>query len=115
MSNTAPQSLGEAVNGSEGRTVDEVYEVLADERRRRAVASLAEARPPVDGGTLARSVAAAEADAPTEAVSDDRAKRVHAKLYHVHLPKLDAAGLVEYDAEDDTVRGVADDLDALPF
>lgn len=115
MSNTPQQSYSDAVNVPDGRTLDDVYDALADERRRHAVAVLAETRPPVDGGTLARSVAAAEVDAAPDEVSDHRTERVHAKLYHVHLPKLDDVGLVEYDSEADTIHDVADGLGDLPY
>lgn len=110
MSDSAQQPLIDAADDSDGRSVDDVYDVLADELRRHVVATLAETNTPVDGATLAQSVASADARGTS---ADDRVRQVHAKLYHVHLPKLRDAGLVEYDSETDTVEAVADDLGAL--
>lgn len=68
--------------------------------RRRVVLSVLECRAePVARDELAREVAAREADGEpsTEAVADLRVA-----LHHLHLPKLEAAGLIEYDADDGT-------------
>lgn len=109
MSDSASEPLIDAADGSDGRTVDVVYDVLANKLRRHAVETLAETHPPVDGAALAESVATADA----QEAPDDQVRAVHAKLYHVHLPKLRDAGLVEYDSDTDTVEAVADDLDDL--
>jgi hypothetical protein len=76
---------------------DGVLESLADERRRIALSVLSAADGTVDRERLAASVAArAECVSETEVPPRD-AKDVLLSLHHVHLPKLDEAGLVEYD------------------
>ncbi|MWG33872.1 DUF7344 domain-containing protein [Halomarina oriensis] len=69
--------------------LDKFYAVLADERRRRLVDHLTR----VETTSFERLVGAFAAEHPTR-------ERFSNQLYHVHLPKLSAAGLVEEDAED---------------
>ncbi|MFC6825411.1 DUF7344 domain-containing protein [Halopelagius fulvigenes] len=53
--------------------------------------------------TLAAEVVAErEGICPSE-VGDDERRTAAVKLYHVHLPKLDEAGLVSFDPEERTV------------
>lgn len=89
-----------------GRTHDDLFDALAHGRRRRVLRSLAAARLPVDVEALARDVAAREhggsADS-RETVPAEAVERVHVSLHHAHLPKLDAAGLVDYDADQNVV------------
>ncbi|NHN60231.1 hypothetical protein G9466_14260 [Halorussus sp. JP-T4] len=40
----------------------------------------------------------------------DQRQRVRAALHHTHLPKLEACGMIAYDAETEQVRNVADEL-----
>lgn len=90
--------------GSEPADVNALLSAFAHERRRLALRALREA----EGN-------AADLDALVEAVSDeagpagttadDERRDVRATLRHVHLPKLAAAGLVEYDEEAERVRG----------
>ncbi|MFB6106329.1 MAG: hypothetical protein ABEJ70_05085 [Halobacteriaceae archaeon] len=86
----------------------EVYALLADDRRRATIAVLADASPPVDFETVADRVHARLGHDP------DRRSRVTIALRHDHLPKLDGAGLVVYDASSNVVVAVAEDLAALP-
>lgn len=74
-------------------SLDRVFDVLSRSARRRVLRILVE-RAPRDRGevTLASIVAEAE---------DVESARV--ELTHVHLPKLDDAGIVEWDREAGTV------------
>lgn len=77
--------------------------VVADapHERRGTVLTLVETRNgPRERGDLAREVAASEADGEPSAEAVDE---VGVTLHHVHLPKLERAGLVEYDADDGRV------------
>lgn len=81
---------------------DEWDDVLAHDPdgRRRSVLTILESR----GGSLGRAdlaheVAAREADGEP---STETVEEVLVTLHHVHLPKLEAAGLVEYDAAEGT-------------
>lgn len=76
------------------RVDDQTFAALADARRREILLALA----------------AHEADAATldalAAVSAGDAESLRLSLYHTHLPKLEAAGLVEWDRDGfDVARG----------
>lgn len=61
--------------------LDDLFDVLADERRRRILAELVETSDATHVGLLRK-----------------RCDVDDSMLYHVHLPKMDHAGLVDYDA-----------------
>jgi len=90
-----------ADHGSRDRSLDAVFEMLRSERRRNVLYVLYQRAGPVQASTLADEVAAREGAEFT---------RVATALRHVHLPKLDDAGVVEFDAETGTVR-LSDDSD----
>ncbi|NHN59074.1 MULTISPECIES: hypothetical protein [Halorussus] len=78
-------------------TTDQTLELLADGRRRNAVAALRETDGAATLGELAAATAARLDDVDRPAVPTDRRERVAASLHHSHLPKLADAGVVEYD------------------
>lgn len=106
MANSANTSTFDPVES--GDAVDEVYEALSNERRRLVLTVLEEGTTPMDLPVLARRVARAETDREGGSVSGSTVERVTISLHHLHLPKLDDAGLVEYDAEDNAVVEVND-------
>jgi predicted transcriptional regulator len=85
---------------------DRLSDLLADERRRRVLRTLAEQEGPVDLSTLASAVADSEADDPAGRTPVWR--RVYLALSHVHVPMLADAGLVEFDRTATRVRPLAD-------
>ena len=96
------ETTADAGPASQTLSLDAVFDVLADRRRRYLLDHLRTSETPVALAEVAGTVAARErgtpeADVPTEAVD-----RVHLALYHSHVPKLAAAAVVEYDRE----RGV---------
>ena len=88
---------------------DELFDVLANSRRRHVIELLIEADEILDIGTLATRIAARENEIEIEAVTSDERKRVYTALQQSHLPKLDAAGLIEFDKQ----RGTTAPLPAL--
>lgn len=87
---TVPEGIG-------GLSESDYHELFAAERRRTTLAILADRTDPIDLENLAAAVATREHDA---GLPDDEAvDRVAASLYHVHLPKMDGAGLVDYDPD----------------
>jgi hypothetical protein len=85
-----------------GVSAGDAFEALANQRRRHVVRELSAA-----GGTelrpLSRRVAALENDkAPAEVTPAER-RRVYNALQQFHLPKLDDAGAIDYDARRGTV------------
>lgn len=69
--------------------LDDLVECLADDCRRAVLKVLDEREEPITRDDLARAAAP-----PLSA----RAEELRVDLHHVHLPKLDAMGLLEYDA-----------------
>lgn len=90
--------LGVGAEGTDSRapTEHELFEMLSSRRRRHALQALA-ATDEIDLGPLAEQVAAWENEKSVAAVTSDERKRVYTSLQQSHLPKLDDAGLVEFD------------------
>ncbi|WP_136717090.1 DUF7344 domain-containing protein [Halorientalis salina] len=94
------RSCGESTGGTaqlrlEGPSRDDLFESLADARRRRSLAYLRAEEGVVSVEELAKHVAAAERTG-GERVSPSDRKQVATSLYHVHLPKLIDSGLVSW-------------------
>lgn len=78
---------------------DELFHLLQNERRRRALDYLRGKEGSVRMRDIVDHVAAAEHDTTPEALRSDERKRVHIALYQSHLPKLDQAGVLEYNQD----------------
>lgn len=76
-----------------------VIDALADGRRRLALVVLGDRSEPISEATLARTIARAERDGREGPVTDEYTRAVQVTLHHCHLPKLDDAGLIEYDED----------------
>ncbi len=83
---------------------DTVYEVLSNARRRFVISRLRRADGAVSINDLSEAVAAWENDVPQAELTDKQIKRVYVSLYQIHVPKLDEAGLVEYDKDSGLVE-----------
>jgi DNA-binding transcriptional ArsR family regulator len=92
---TRQQVSAGAETGAEGAA----FELMANSRRRHVLSYLRERTGSVSVDDLASQVIARELleGGPVDPES------VEATLRHVHLPKLDAAGLLEYDEEGERV------------
>ena len=100
--------------GGTGRVSEnELFEVLANRRRRYALHALKRdaegGGETVDLGTLAEQVAAWENDVELQEVSYDERKRVYTALQQSHLPKMDEAGIVSFNKD----RGVVEPTPAM--
>ena len=71
---------------------------VVDPRRRAVLTALQDEETVVDRRALAERVAAIENDAAPADVPDGTVDDVLLSLHHVHLPKLDDAGYLAYDA-----------------
>ena len=76
-------------------TPDVTFELLSDPRRRYALAYLSRRNQPVSMEELARHIAAWEEDEPVSEIEEKTVERIQMTLYHNHIPKLTAAGLLE--------------------
>ncbi|QRV15354.1 hypothetical protein JMJ58_00145 [Haloterrigena salifodinae] len=85
------------------QTLDRVFSTLGDSRRRLVCRHLARTdEHVVSVGELSAFVADARTER-SSATSDDRQSRIATRLYHVHLPALDDADIVDYDAKNESV------------
>jgi hypothetical protein len=80
-------------------TQDDVFEILSSPRRRYLLYHLRQRQEPVELTDLAEHVAAWENGVETTELTTQERKRVYVSLYQTHVPKLDDAGIVEYDSE----------------
>ncbi len=92
---------GEATADSD--SLDALFAALADPRRRTILDVLSHQFGPIHVETLARELGADERDVPESEVSTGTVDRMLARLHHVHLPRLSAAGLIEYDVAEQRV------------
>lgn len=88
------------------------FQALSDQNRRLALSCLEGEDGTVSVESLATDVVAERDDVRPAEVSDDERRSAVVQLYHVHLPKLDEAGLVSFDYEENavsrTTSGVAE-------
>jgi len=89
------------------RSVRERFELLEPERRRLALAVLEKRSSRLDLADLAADVAERERG------SDATVREVRIDLHHAHLPKLAAAGVVDYDPATHTVAPTAGDSETV--
>ncbi|WP_323675897.1 hypothetical protein [Halorubellus sp. PRR65] len=83
---------------------DERHCLLADSDRRAVIGVLADRATPIQLSELAGEVAMARA--PTTVDVDAHRREFEIVLHHNHLPRLEDAGLVEYDAATNRVDPV---------
>lgn len=86
-----------------GSSLDDVFSVLANQRRRFALHYLHRRGEETTLGELAERVAAWENEKPVEAVTSAERKRVYTALQQLHLPTMDEMGLVRFDSRASTV------------
>ncbi|MFB6135685.1 MAG: hypothetical protein ABEJ04_02905 [Halobacteriaceae archaeon] len=76
---------------------EQVFELLSNQRRRHVMHYLRQHDREVELRELATQLAAWENEKPAEAVSHDERRRVYTALRQSHLPKMDEAGVIDYD------------------
>ncbi|WP_135807335.1 DUF7344 domain-containing protein [Halorussus marinus] len=81
-------------------STEQVLFLLKNKRRRLVVQELAETESPIRLRNLTARVTARQHDGD---YSTDQRKAVYCALYQSHLPKLDDAGLVDFNSERGTV------------
>lgn len=78
---------------------DLVFELLSSPRRRYVLYYLRQEDEPVELTELAEYVAAWENETDPEDITSQQRKRVYVSLYQTHIPKLDEAGIIDYDQD----------------
>jgi len=94
-------------------TQDVVFDILSSARRRYVLYLLRTEDAPVELTELAEDVAAWENDTTVAELTKQQRKRVYVSLYQTHVPKLEDAGLVNYDQDTGEVEltPAANDVD----
>jgi len=91
---------GPTVDGAERTlTKNDVFDILKNERRRAVVRYLLEHDGSADLSDVAEHVAARENGTDVRRLSSQERKRVRIALYQCHLPRMDAARVIEFDKD----------------
>lgn len=106
--------LGSDDDGDASLSRDEVHSLLASRFRRYTLYCLFLYTAPVSLATVADTVAEFEHGVPASTIPDERLS-VYMRLYHTHVPKLDAAGVLDYDQSDDSLTHDAGFSQLEPF
>lgn len=97
--------MGESGN-SVGQSLDDVFDLLSNQRRRYVLSCLADTTQPLVLTSLAEDVAICENESPRTEISKEEVRTVRTSLYNSHIPKLVDAGVVKYNQERGLIRGV---------
>lgn len=96
---TIEETTVKAVSARDERLA-EFFDLLSVHRRRHVVEEVAALGPEeeIELGALSNAIAYTENDVPNPgSVTGQQRKRVYVSLYQTHLPKLDEAGMIEFD------------------
>ena len=86
-------------------TLDEIFEILMNERRREVIAYLrSDADHSATLDELAEYIAAKENDIEIPQLSSAQRKRVYIGLYQCHLPKMDEYGVIDFEKNRGTIE-----------
>jgi len=101
MSQSISQSRTQAPTEAENidHSLDTVFQTLGNQRRRFTISYLKTVEETATIREVATQVAAWENDISVEELSYQDRKRVYTSLYQSHLPKLAAAGFINYDRD----------------
>ena len=95
---------GRSDGDSDPLSRESMFDLLSNRRRRILLTCLNEHGPTIALPDLAEEVAVREFDSRVTEIPEERVLHVYTSLYHVHVPKLVDAGVVEYEQERDLVR-----------
>lgn len=116
MSKKKEYLKGKSTNGSGGQrvddevdderpslSIDEMLELLKNERRRIVLKYLVNQEEQTVLGDLADHVTAVENDVDVQEITSNQRKRVYVSLYQFHLPKMNDMGVIEYKQKRGTI------------
>lgn len=92
----SPEADTETEPEPEPLPLDNVFEILKNQRRRYVLQHLRETEESVSMSDLAEQVAAWENDKPVDQLTSSERKRVYVGLYQCHLPKMDGMDVVSF-------------------
>lgn len=96
--------MSSRTNASDKLSPDLVFEILSNTRRRMVLRYLRRYDGLVSVEELVSEIAALQNGVDVEDLTQQQRKRVYVSLYQTHLPKLEEAGLIEYDDDAGEVR-----------
>lgn len=103
--NASASETGESeAETSAALSPDETFHILQTFRRRESIRYLLREDGPVKMRDVAEHVAAREHETTVAELTSAQRQRVYIPLYQSHLPKLDTAGVIEYDKPRGIVR-----------
>ncbi|WP_225336090.1 DUF7344 domain-containing protein [Halomicrobium urmianum] len=94
------------------RNSDETVDLLQDERNRAILNILHETSEPLSVGSLAEALVDRNHSILSAAEYEETLEQISISLHHNRLPRLSAAGLVEYDPQENTATFSATDIEA---
>lgn len=116
---TTDGETGQGTESNQSETGDEsdtsvpldlIFGILKNGRRRRVIQYLMDTEQEVTLSDLAEHIAAIENDTTPARLTSSQRKRVYVGLYQCHLPKMDDAGVIEYNQ----ARGIIRATEQLP-
>lgn len=93
---------------------DTLLDLCGHEHRRIVLATLLDERRALTTRDLSKAIVEYNHHAQLREVSGEAMTRIRTELHHVHVPKLVAAGLVEYDADRELVEPTAEFQEVAP-
>ena len=99
VENESEQTETTAPAEPEALSLDLIFEVLKNRRRRDVIRYLEEQSERTSLSDLAEHVAALENDTTTQALTSSQRKRVYVGLYQCHLPKMDDMDIVNFNQD----------------
>ncbi|WP_135854769.1 DUF7344 domain-containing protein [Halorussus salinus] len=90
--------------GLNTKDLNRTFDLLSNPRRRYVLYYLVNRSDPVEIETLASELATWEAGDTATSVTDETVRSIQIALHHVHVPKLEDAGVVAVNSESRTVE-----------
>lgn len=112
---TCETTIGETEAGigtTDELPLDVIFDILKNHRRRLVIRYLSEISATTTLSDLAEHIAARENDKSEDALTSAERKRVYVCLYQCHLPKMNDAGLLEFEPDRGTVE-LADNVESF--
>ncbi|WP_373190253.1 hypothetical protein [Halolamina sp.] len=100
---------------TEALSFDTVLDLCQNQHRRVILAVLAEAQGPLTVNDLAETIVNYTHEIPVTEISEELRTPVQISLHHVHLPKLESTGVIQYDPEQHPVEPVDDFAQRVPY
>ena len=96
-------------------SLDVIFDILSVERRRHTLEYLLTESEQTTLGDLAEHIACLENEKDLVDLSSQERKRVYVGLYQSHLPRMDGAGVVDFDPDRKTVELGANAAQLTPY